>query len=47
MSASRGVGAISKPHPGGQAAYPVRVRFSDQRQSVCRSKVEITAIVAI
>ena len=30
------------PHPGQQMAYTVRVRFPDQRQSLCRLKVEIT-----
>jgi predicted nucleotidyltransferase component of viral defense system len=30
------------PHPGGQMAYTVRVRFPDQRQALCRLKVEIT-----
>jgi hypothetical protein len=30
------------PHPGQQAAYLVRVQFPDQRQPLCRLKVEIT-----
>ena len=30
------------PHPGQQMAYTVRVRFPDQRQALCRLKVEIT-----
>jgi len=30
------------PHPGEQMAYMVRVRFPDQRQALCRLKVEIT-----
>jgi len=30
------------PHPGDQMAYTVRVRFPDQRQALCRLKVEIT-----
>ena len=30
------------PHPGGQMGYYVRVRFPDQRQALCRLKVEIT-----
>jgi predicted nucleotidyltransferase component of viral defense system len=30
------------PHPGKQMAYTVRVRFPDQRQALCRLKVEIT-----
>ncbi|MGD0878270.1 MAG: nucleotidyl transferase AbiEii/AbiGii toxin family protein [Anaerolineales bacterium] len=30
------------PHPGNQMAYMVRVRFPDQRQALCRLKVEIT-----
>jgi predicted nucleotidyltransferase component of viral defense system len=29
-------------HPGQQLAYTVRVRFPDQRQALCRLKVEIT-----
>jgi hypothetical protein len=34
--------ALRLPHPGGQIAYIVRVRFPDQRQALCRLKVEIT-----
>lgn len=30
------------PHPGQQIAYTVRVQFPDQRQALCRLKVEIT-----
>ncbi len=30
------------PHPRDQMAYTVRVRFPDQRQALCRLKVEIT-----
>ena len=30
------------PHPAQQMAYTVRVRFPDQRQALCRLKVEIT-----
>jgi uncharacterized protein len=30
------------PHPGQQMAYTVRVQFPDQRQALCRLKVEIT-----
>ena len=30
------------PHSGKQMAYTVRVRFPDQRQALCRLKVEIT-----
>lgn len=30
------------PHPGDQMAYTVRIRFPDQRQALCRLKVEIT-----
>jgi predicted nucleotidyltransferase component of viral defense system len=33
---------LRQPHPGGQIAYTVRVRFPDQRQALCRLKVEIT-----
>lgn len=33
---------LREPHPGGQAAYVVRVQFPGQRQSLCRLKVEIT-----
>jgi predicted nucleotidyltransferase component of viral defense system len=29
-------------HPGGQKAYTVRVQFPEQRQPLCRLKVEIT-----
>jgi len=33
---------LREPHPGGQAAYVVRVQFPGQWQSLCRLKVEIT-----
>ncbi|MBM3126543.1 MAG: nucleotidyl transferase AbiEii/AbiGii toxin family protein [Chloroflexi bacterium] len=33
---------LRQPHPGQQIAYTVRVRFPDQRQALCRLKVEIT-----
>ena len=33
---------LEKPHPGGQSAFIVRVRFPSQRQALCRLKVEIT-----
>ncbi len=33
---------LKRPHPGGQAAFLVRVRFPGQRQPLCRLKVEIT-----
>jgi hypothetical protein len=33
---------LRQPHPAGQKAYIVRVRFPDQRQALCRLKVEIT-----
>jgi predicted nucleotidyltransferase component of viral defense system len=33
---------LRQPHPGQQMAYTVRVRFPDQRQALCRLKVEIT-----
>jgi len=33
---------LHMPHPGKQMAYTVRVRFPDQRQALCRLKVEIT-----
>lgn len=33
---------LKRPHPGGQAAFVVRVRFPGQRQPLCRLKVEIT-----
>ena len=33
---------LREPHPGGQAAYLVHVRFPGQRQPLCRLKVEIT-----
>lgn len=33
---------LKEPHPGGQAAYMVRVQFPGQRQPLCRLKVEIT-----
>ena len=32
----------ANPIPDGQIAYTVRVRFPDQRQALCRLKVEIT-----
>lgn len=34
--------SLRLPHPGGQMAYIVRVRFPDQRQALCRLKIEIT-----
>ena len=33
---------LRHPHPGGQEAFIVRVRFPWQRQPLCRLKVEIT-----
>lgn len=33
---------LKNPHPGNQKAYQVRVRFPEQRQALCRLKVEIT-----
>lgn len=33
---------LKQPHPSGQAAFLVRVRFPGQRQALCRLKVEIT-----
>jgi uncharacterized protein len=33
---------LKKPHPGDQKAYLVRVQFPEQRQPLCRLKVEIT-----
>lgn len=33
---------LKQPHPGEQKAYLVRVQFPDQRQALCRLKVEIT-----
>jgi len=33
---------LNQPHPGGQKAYVVRVQFPEQRQALCRLKVEIT-----
>ncbi len=33
---------LKHPHPGGQEAFIVRVRFPWQRQPLCRLKVEIT-----
>ena len=33
---------LKQPHPGDQKAYLVRVRFPEQRQLLCRLKVEIT-----
>lgn len=33
---------LREPHPGGQEAFLVRVRFPGQRQALCRLKIEIT-----
>jgi hypothetical protein len=33
---------LKQPHPGDQKAYIVRVQFPEQRQPLCRLKVEIT-----
>ena len=33
---------LKQPHPGDQEAYLVRVQFPEQRQALCRLKVEIT-----
>ena len=33
---------LKQPHPGDQKAYLVRVQFPEQRQVLCRLKVEIT-----
>jgi len=33
---------LKQPHPGDQKAYLVRVQFPEQRQPLCRLKVEIT-----
>jgi predicted nucleotidyltransferase component of viral defense system len=33
---------LREVHPGGQSAYIVRVQFPNQRQPLCRLKVEIT-----
>jgi hypothetical protein len=33
---------LKLPHPGDQKAYLVRVQFPEQRQPLCRLKVEIT-----
>jgi predicted nucleotidyltransferase component of viral defense system len=33
---------LKQPHPGDQIAYIVRVQFPEQRQPLCRLKVEIT-----
>ncbi len=33
---------LNQPHPGGQKAYVIRVQFPEQRQALCRLKVEIT-----
>lgn len=33
---------LKLPHPGEQKAYSVRVQFPEQRQALCRLKVEIT-----
>ncbi len=38
---------LKQPHPGSQLAYIVRVQFPDQRQPLCRLKVEITIDEAI
>jgi hypothetical protein len=34
--------ALNQPHPGDQKAYIIRVQFPEQRQPLCRLKVEIT-----
>jgi hypothetical protein len=33
---------LKQAHPGDQKAYIVRVQFPEQRQPLCRLKVEIT-----
>ena len=33
---------LKQPHPGDQKAYYIRVQFPEQRQALCRLKVEIT-----
>lgn len=33
---------LKQPHPGEQKAYSIRVQFPEQRQALCRLKVEIT-----
>jgi hypothetical protein len=33
---------LKQPHPGDQIAYIIRVQFPEQRQPLCRLKVEIT-----
>jgi predicted nucleotidyltransferase component of viral defense system len=33
---------LREAHPGGQSAYIIRVQFPNQRQPLCRLKVEIT-----
>jgi hypothetical protein len=33
---------LRDPHPGGQEAFTVRVRFPTQREAMCRLKIEIT-----
>lgn len=33
---------LKQPHPGEQKAYLVRVQFPEQRQPLCRLKIEIT-----
>jgi predicted nucleotidyltransferase component of viral defense system len=33
---------LKQPHPGEQIAYLVRVQFPEQRQQLCRLKIEIT-----
>ncbi len=33
---------LREPHPGGQDAFTVRVRFPTHREALCRLKVEIT-----
>lgn len=34
--------ALNLPHPSGQEAYIVRIQFPEQRQPLCRLKIEIT-----
>ncbi len=33
---------LKQPHPGNQKAYLIRVQFPEQRQALCRLKVEFT-----
>lgn len=33
---------LKQPHPGDQKAYYIRVQFPEQRQALCRLKVEVT-----